>query len=182
MKGGAFKVRLARLSDIEALRLLMDASIDAILPKFYSVEAARAARQFMGLDTQLIDDGAYFVIELNGQLIGAGGWSRRATLFGGDASPGRSARLLDPETEAARIRAMYTHPDYVRLGVGARILAACEDAARAEGFRTAELGATRAGKPLYSAYGYEEIEELDAVSDDGVAVSITRMGKTLTDD
>ena len=87
----------------------------------------------MGLDTQLVDDGTYFVVEAEGELAGCGGWSRRATLYGGDHAPGRSARLLDPATEAARVRAMYTHPRQVRKGVGRLVLALCEAAAAATG-------------------------------------------------
>ena len=132
----------------------------------------------MGLDTQLIEDGTYFVVEIRGEIAGCGGWSRRATLYGGDDSPGRSAALLDPATDAARIRAMYTHPLHARQGVGRLILALSEDAARAQGFRQMELMASMAGEPLYRACGYQARER---VIDDrgGVGVPLVRMSKLL---
>jgi GNAT superfamily N-acetyltransferase len=132
----------------------------------------------MGLDTQLIDDETYFVVEVDGELAGCGGWSRRATLYGGDQSPGRSPALLDPARDAARIRAMYTHPHHTRKGVGRLILSLCEEAASAEGFQRVELMATLAGEPLYRACGYQPVEHL---SDDrgGEAVPLLRMAKAL---
>jgi GNAT superfamily N-acetyltransferase len=137
-----------------------------------------SSRAIMGLDTQLIDDGTYFIVEVDGELAGCGGWSRRATLYGGDQSPGRSAALLDPATDPARIRAMYTHPGFTRRGVGRMILSLCEQAARAEGFSRVELMSTRAGEPLYRACGYVAGERVD---DDrgGAAVPLVRMQKTL---
>jgi GNAT superfamily N-acetyltransferase len=132
----------------------------------------------MGLDRQLIDDRTYFVVEQAGALAGCGGWSRRATLYGGDHSPGRDAALLDPARDAARVRAMYTHPAFARQGVGRLILTLCEDAARAEGFARAELVATLAGEPLYAACGYRATERfVDARG--GVAVPLVRMAKAL---
>jgi GNAT superfamily N-acetyltransferase len=137
-----------------------------------------SSRTIMGLDTQLIDDETYFIVELNGNLAGCGGWSRRATLYGGDQSPGRSAALLDPAKDAARVRAMYTHPQHTRKGVGRLILSLCEDAARSEGFQSVELMATKAGEALYRACGYEPREQ---IIDDrgGVAVPLVRMTKSL---
>jgi GNAT superfamily N-acetyltransferase len=133
----------------------------------------------MGLDSQLVDDGTYFLVEAGGTLAGCGGWSRRATLYGGDASPGRDAALLDPARDAARVRAMYTDPAFTRRGVGRLVLGLCEDAARSEGFARAELMATLAGEPLYRACGYAPVERL---ADDrgGAAVPIIRMAKSLS--
>jgi GNAT superfamily N-acetyltransferase len=132
-----------------------------------------------GVDTDLIADGTYLVAEVGGALAGCGGWSRRATLFGHNHTAGRDSRLLDPASEAARVRAMYTAPGFVRRGVGRQILDLCEAAARAEGFRRAELGATAGGEPLYRACGYVEIERLEVPTPGGVTVPITRMGKML---
>ncbi len=170
--------RLACRADLDALRALVVAAIAELQKPFLDARQIASSRMIMGLDTQLIDDGTYFVIHADGELAGCGGWSRRATLYGGDHSPARSDRLLDPATEPARIRAMYTHPRHVRKGVGRLVLALCEAAARAEGFTRAELMATMAGEPLYRASGYEELER---VLDDrgGVAVPLLRMWKAL---
>src|ERR1700760_4601399 len=140
--------RLATLEDVPALQALMQAAIRQLLPQFLTQAEVEASFAVMGLDTQLIEDGTYFIIERDGEIAGCGGWSRRATLFGGNHSAGRDARLLDPATEGARGPAMYTAPGFVRRGVGRRIIELCEAAARAEGFTRTELGATAGGEPL----------------------------------
>jgi len=162
-----------------ALQQLMTAAIRELLPQFLPPEKVQASFAVMGVDSQLIADGTYFILEQDGVMAGCGGWSRRATLFGHNTTAGRDSRLLDPASEPARVRAMYTAPAFVRLGVGRQILALCESAARAEGFTRVELGATKGGEPLYRACGYTEIECLDVPTPGGVTVPITRMGKTL---
>src|SRR5215217_5964803 len=114
--------RVAHRADLDALKDLMDAAIAELQKPFLDDSQIASSRAIMGLDTQLIDDGTYFIVEVDGNLAGCGGWSRRATLYGGDQSPGRSAALLDPAKDAARIRAMYTHPHYTRKGVGRQII------------------------------------------------------------
>ena len=132
----------------------------------------------MGIDTQLIEDRTYFVVECEGAIAGCGGWSRRATLYGGDHFADRSARLLDPLAEPARVRAMYTHPAYARRGVGRLILSLCEEAARVEGFTQLELMSTLSGEPLYAAYGFRQVERL-ADASGGAPVPIVRMAKPI---
>ena len=170
--------RLATRDDLAALTALMNAAIAELQKPFLNEAQIASSRTFMGLDTQLVDDATYFVVSAGGALAGCGGWSRRATLYGGDRSPGRDAALLDPRKDAARVRAMYTHPDFTRRGVGRLILTLCEEAARAEGFTRVELMATMAGVPLYRACGYLPVED---VMDDrgGVEVPLLRMRKTL---
>jgi GNAT superfamily N-acetyltransferase len=177
-------LRLAVPEDLPALRDLMNAAIGELLRPFLGPDEVAASFDVMGLDSQLIADGSYFVVEdFLGEegraLAGCGGWSRRATLFGGDHSAGRDAALLDPARDAARVRAMYTHPDHVRKGVGRMILEACEAAAAGEGFTRCELAATLAGEPLYRACGYHQIERFTAPTSSGVEVPLVRMGKTL---
>jgi len=161
-----------------ALAALMNAAIGELQKPFLTVEQIASSRAIMGLDTQLIDDGTYFVVEQDGALAGCGGWSRRATLYGGDRSPGRDAALLDPAKDAARVRAMYTHPSFTRRGVGRLILMLCEDAARSEGFISVELMATMAGEPLYRACGFEAVEEV-VDNRGGASVPLLRMRKAL---
>jgi GNAT superfamily N-acetyltransferase len=128
----------------------------------------------------LVADHTYFRVEADGVLAGCGGWSRRATLYGGDHSTAlRNAALLDPAKDAARVRAMYTHPDFARRGVGRLILRLCEAAAAAAGFTRVQLMATLSGEPLYRACGYEEIERISAAERDGVIVPGLIMGKSL---
>lgn len=178
MKDSILTHRLARRTDLDELRDLMDAAISELQQPFLGPSQIESSRVIMGLDTQLIDDGTYFIVEADGELAGCGGWSRRATLYGGDQSPGRDASLLDPAKDAARIRAMYTHPQHVRKGVGRLVLVLCEEAARSEGFTKAELMSTMAGVPLYRACGYEPGERLMDDSG-GVAVPLVRMSKAL---
>ncbi|ACL94612.1 GNAT family N-acetyltransferase [Caulobacter vibrioides] len=173
------RLRLARPEDMPALSALMDRAIGELLQDFLPPEGVKASYEIMGLDTQLIADGTYFVVEDGAAIAGCGGWSRRATLFGGDHSAGRDAALLDPKTDAARVRAMYTHPDHTRKGVGRIILDACEAAARAEGFSSVEMAATMGGVPLYRACGYHDIEPFEAVTSTGYRVPLIRMGKAL---
>jgi GNAT superfamily N-acetyltransferase len=178
MTSGTLTHRLARREDLEALRALMDAAISELQKPFLDQSQIESSRAIMGLDTQLIDDETYFIVESGGQLAGCGGWSRRATMYGGDQTPGRSAALLDPAKEAARIRAMYTHPDHTRKGVGRLIISLCEEAARAEGFTKMELVATLSGEPLYRACGFVPVENI--VDDRGGAgVPLLRMRKSL---
>jgi len=172
--------RRATYDDVPALKRLMEAAICDLMRDFLTAEQIVASFAIMGLDTRLIDDGTYFVIESEGRLAGCGGWSRRATLFGGDHSDGRNDELLDPTRLAARIRAMYTHPDFVRRGVGRSILARCEGEAVSHGFRRLELAATMAGIPLYRACGYSEVAYFLAETPSGVRVPLARMTKLLT--
>lgn len=172
--------RLATRSDIPAISRIMERAIAELQRPFLSAEQIAASHLSMGLDTQLIDDGTYFLIEREGTAAGCGGWSRRATLYGGNhATALRDDRLLDPATEAARIRAMYTDPDFVRQGIGRVILELCETAARQAGFKRLEMMATRAGEPLYLACGYQVIKQVDRMAENGVAVPGAVMGKPL---
>jgi GNAT superfamily N-acetyltransferase len=180
MIASGFAHRTAQRADIPALKSLMAASIRRLLKSFLPPDAVEASFEVMGLDTQLIDDGTYYVVECDGTLAGCGGWSRRNTLFGGDHSAGRNAALLDPKTDAARVRAMYTSPNFARRGVGRLVLELCEHAAAAEGFMRVELAATLAGEPLYRACGYEEIERFEASTSRGIRIPLIRMGKSLS--
>jgi len=166
--------RLATPDDEPALRHVMALAIDQLQQSFLTPEQVVASHAFMGLDSRLIADGTYFVIDDGGTIAGCGGWSRRATPYGHDSSATRDDRLLDPATEPAKVRAMYTHPTHVRRGVGRMIMMLCEEAAQAEGFSSLELSATLAGAPLYRACGFHDVARL---MDGGVP--LIRMQKNL---
>jgi len=172
-------LRLAKLTDVEAIKCLMHLAISE-LQKGYLTEAQIAASFVaMGLDTQLIKDQTYFCVMEGKTLVGCGGWSRRATLYGGNHSAGRNAALLNPAIDRARIRAMYTHPDYTRRGIGKLIIEAGEVAAKAEGFKALEMAATMAGVPFYKKCGYLVESEWHDTNGD-VPVPLCTMVKSLT--
>ena len=177
--GAAFSHRIATIAELAELEALMSASIRKFIGAQLDPARVEASFEIMGVDTQLIEDGTYFVVECEGRIAGCGGWSRRATLFGGDHSGGRDARLLDPTTEAARVRAMYTHPDFARRGVGRLILSLWQAAAASEGFQSLELVATVAGEPLYLASGFSVIERIEVPTSKAVAVPCARMTKVI---
>ena len=177
-----FTHRVAVPADEAEIAALLDVAIGELQKGFLSPEQIAVSRSIMGLDRTLIADGTYFLIHdaETGRLAASGGWSRRSTLYGGDHSTDkRNDALLRPGTDAARIRAMYTHPDFTRRGLGRMILSLCETAARAEGFTELEMGATLAGVPLYEACGYKMIEHTVGAEMNGVAVPVIRMGKAL---
>lgn len=175
----AFSHRLATLTDLPELRALMEVSIRKLIGAYLDPARVDASFEIMGVDTRLIEDRTYFVVEDHGRIVGCGGWSRRATLFGGDHSGGRDARLLDPNIEPARVRAMYTHPDFARRGIGSLVLSLCEAAALSEGFRSLELVATVAGELLYSSQGFSVVERIDVPTSHGMTIPCARMTKPL---
>jgi GNAT superfamily N-acetyltransferase len=171
-----FTSRLANLEDVPALTVLMDRAIAELQRAFLDDAQIASSRAIMGIDTQLIDDGTYFVVESGAEIAGCGGWSRRATLYGGNHTPGRDSNLLVPSVDPARVRAMYTNPAYARRGVGRLILSLCEAAAAAEGFARLELMSTLSGEPLYTAYGFRPLERVED-STGGAPVPLVRMEK-----
>ena len=162
---------------------LMRLSIEENMKAYLSPKEIEAAKETMGVDQTLIDDGTYFLIEaeVDGEvvLVGCGGWGKRRTLYGGNHTKGRDDSLSDPATEAARIRAMYTHPDWTRKGIGALLIKLGEDAARSAGFKRIALGATLAGEPLYLAKGFKEISREVFQGENGSDNTVITMEKPL---
>jgi GNAT superfamily N-acetyltransferase len=157
-----YQLRKATLADRSDLERLIGRSARALGARHYAPEQIEAAlRGAFGVDTQLIDDGTYFVVEFERKIVGCGGWSCRNTLFGGDAHAQRDARELDPALDAAKIRAFFVDPDYARRGIGRALLERCEAEARAQGFTRFELMGTLSGVPLYQALGYEPGDRLN---------------------
>ena len=172
--------RLAVPTDAEQIQGLMRASILELFPRFYDEHQTASAAVHIGhLDMALIEDGTYFVHEAGGEIVACGGWSRRGKLYTGSGSRDDDDRLLDPGTEPARVRAMFVRGDFTRRGIGRAILAACEDAARAEGFRNLALMATLPGEPLYRAFGFRETARLMIPMPDGVEIGGVAMERPI---
>jgi predicted N-acetyltransferase YhbS len=175
-------IRLATEADIPAIQVLIRESVSGLSLPFYSPrQIASALSHVFGVDSQLISDSTYYVASIEGRIVGAGGWSKRKTLFGGDQLKlDATDALLDPSRDAARIRAFYVHPEWSRKGIGSRILDACEDAAGTAGFSEIELVATLPGEPLYLAKGYRKMEAMKIETPDGESLPAFRMTKTLS--
>jgi hypothetical protein len=188
----SFVIRLARLEDVDLLRVLIDQSVRGLQASDYSTaEIDLALTSVYGVDTQLIKDGTYYVVEASATtdgapgaasrpscIVGCGGWSKRRTLFGGDQYTAREATELDPDRDAAKIRAFFVHPGWARRGIGSLILDACEHAAWSAGFTRLEMGATLTGVPFYRARGYAEREHLTVALARGESLAIVRMEKS----
>ncbi|MGC1302893.1 MAG: GNAT family N-acetyltransferase [Caulobacteraceae bacterium] len=176
----AISLRLARRADTATIAGLIERSVRALQAEDYSpAQIEGALGTVFGVDTRLIDDGAYFIAECGGEIVGCGGWSWRRTLFGGDAVAGKDDSLLTPGLDPARIRAFFVAPEFARRGVGSLILNACEAAARARGFRELELGATLTGERLYQRRGFSSAERISVELANGCSLPIVRMRKLI---
>jgi len=183
-------IRQATANDIPSLRKLIEASVHGLQAEDYSpAQIEGALKSVYGVDSQLIADGTYFVAEVSKSqsrespnkptIVGCGGWSKRNTLYGGDQYAAREDSLLEPARDAAKIRAFFVHPKWVRSGIGGLILEACENAAKDAGFTRLEMGATLSGVAFYRAKGYVGYENLEAPLTNGEALQIVRMAKNL---
>ena len=173
------QLRWATMADVPALQKLIQDSVAGLSRGFYTTtQITSGLSHLFGIDTQLIHDQTYFIALAGKELAGSGGWSKRATLFGGDRWKGEQTdNLLDPTVHAARIRAFFVHPRWSRRGVASAILDACEAAAKADGFSKAELVATMPGEPFYLAKGYHKLEPITMVTPDGQSLPAWRMMK-----
>jgi GNAT superfamily N-acetyltransferase len=174
-------LRPAVATDAATIDALRKASIRAIFPAFYDARQTASSVDHVGrLDDALITDGTYLVIEADGEIVACGGWSRRDKLYAGSADQQGHARLLDPATEAARVRAMFVGEGWTRRGLGTRILEACEAAAREEGYRALALMATQPGIPLYERFGFRTLGRVTVTLPDGVELSCAEMHKDIS--
>ena len=172
--------RLATIRDIPELKQLIPQAVRALSVGYYTGRQIESAIvHIFGVDSQLIADGTYYAAVAGDQIAGCGGWSKRKTLFGGDQMKTAEDDLLDPSVDAARIRAFFVHPDWVRQGIGRQIIELCEAAAQEAGFRTMELGATLPGEPLYAALGYRVTRRFDIPLADGEVLPAAHMEKAL---
>lgn len=178
-----FHLRVATQDDLDAIRVLIDASVRGLQAGDYSPRQIEASlKTVFTTDSQLIADGTYLVaVAENGSLAGCGGWSKRKTLYGGDHQvERREPELLDPATDAAKVRAIFVHPRFSRMGLGSEILAAAEHAAIEAGFRSFEMGSTLTGVSLYSLKGYREMERVRVPVGDGEEIEVVRMVKDIS--
>lgn len=177
-----FSLRKAALADRPELeRLIADSARGLSRGDYAEAQVEAALTGAFGVDSELIRDGTYFVAESGGMIVGCGGWSRRKTLFGGDAQPGRKSDPLDPDRDSARIRAFFVHPAWARRGIGRAILERCEAEAREQGFRSTELLATLPGERFYRALGYSGTERVPHRLTGGVTIDFVPMRKELTE-
>ncbi|HEX8054900.1 MAG TPA: GNAT family N-acetyltransferase [Thermoleophilaceae bacterium] len=168
------------MEDLDAIEALMAESIRAHFPAFYAEERVETAVRYIGKpDRMLVEDGTYFVAEDETGLVACGGWSRRYRLYAGSGGDAEDARLLDPASEPAPVRAMFVRGDRSRRGLGSRILELCEEAARAEGFTELTLMATLPGVPLYERHGFRRVQELDIPLEDGTLMEGVRMERAI---
>jgi GNAT superfamily N-acetyltransferase len=173
-------IRKAKIEEREAIKHLIAVSARQLSREHYSdAQIETAIQTVFGVDTDLIEDGTYFVVEIDGQLAGCGGWSRRKTLFGGDQYSSRDAGYLDPQSEPAKIRAFFIHPDHARKGVARAILTECETEARAQGFRALELMARLPGIEFYKSCGFSPTGDFDLELTEGVKLELVPMRKEL---
>jgi len=174
-------LRVATVEDSPALNALIPASVRGLSQGYYTPAQIESAlvHHIFGVDSQLIADGSYFVVEHDDQIVGAGGWSKRKTLYGGDQLKSDADPLLDPAYDAAPIRAYFVHPEWARQGIGGRIMRACEAAARAAGFTRLDLGSTVQGEAFSRAMGYEVSERLEIARPDGASLPYAQMTKSL---
>jgi GNAT superfamily N-acetyltransferase len=180
-----FQIRKATTEDVPVLFALIDASVRGLQTQDHTpAQIEGALETAFGVDSQLLQDGTYFVVEnvsptTGKTIVGCGGWSNRKTLCGSDHAPDRDNALLDPQTDAAKIRAFFVHPDWARRGIGSLLLSVCEAAAAEAGFTRFEMGATLTGVPLYQAKNYVEIERFFMPLANGEELPIVRMLKSL---
>jgi GNAT superfamily N-acetyltransferase len=177
-----FLIREATASDIAVLESLIEQSVRGLQTNDYSPEQIEGALgHALGLDRQLIADGTYFVAEVMDRsfIVGCGGWSNRKTLFGSDHGPNRQAEFLDPKREAAKLRAIFVHPDWARKGLGSLILGHCEERACAAGFVHLEMASTLTGIPVYLRRGYRQRETIHVSLPNGASLPVVRMTKSL---
>lgn len=173
-----YQLRKATTQDQPAIEDLIARSARELgAPDYTPQQIEGALRGAFGVDSQLIRDGTYFVVEAGGRIVGCGGWSRRRTLFGGDARSQRDAAELDPRTDAAKIRAFFVDPAHARRGIGRTILEHCEAEARARGFSRFELMATLPGVRLYQTYGYVAGDSVLYPLESGLAIEFVPMHK-----
>ncbi|WP_183556934.1 GNAT family N-acetyltransferase [Mucilaginibacter sp. SP1R1] len=172
--------RPATFDDIPVLQQLIALSVRGLSTGYNTPNQIESALKYVfGVDTQLVTDGTYYVAQIRDTIVGCGGWSKRNKLYGGDQHKEIEDQLLNPEYDAARIRAFFVHPNWARRGIGRHIMQVCENAAQTNGFKSFQLGATLPGVPLYEVMGYSPVEYIDQPMPNGEVLPIVKMQKVL---
>lgn len=181
MDAMSFSLRTATAADVPDIERVMRDSLAGLSSRTYDHNQVRSSLEYIGhIDPFLIEDGTYFVAEADGEIVGCGGWSRRRKLYRGSGTADADADVLDPSTEAAKVRAMFVATAWARRGIGRAILARSEDEARKAGFKRVELMAMLSALEMYVSCGYEEVEAVDARLEDGTPYPLVRMRKELS--
>lgn len=170
-------LRCATPNDKSELDRLRRLSLDRILCPRLSEAQCRTVDRYTPFDPALIEDGTYYVLEIDGQIVASGGWSMRDALMRSGDSQQETAGFLCPPRDATAIRAMYTHPDFTRCGLASILLSASETAARIAGFGGAKLIATPTGHPFYIARGWRDVNPLTLGDTDDGAIKVFLMEK-----
>ena len=177
----AFTIRVARIDELQTLENLIPDSVRTLSQEFYSeAQIEGGIREIFGVDTQLIHDGTYYVVEVDGHIAACGGWSKRKTTYGADKMKQEEDNLLDPQKDPARVRAFFVHPDWARRGIGKGLLERCVKDAKTAGFTSAFLVATLPGEQLYKRYGFEVIRRYNHNLSSGLNFPIVDMKKKLS--
>jgi GNAT superfamily N-acetyltransferase len=173
-------IRKATMEERDAMWQLIAESARHLSRAHYDDQQIETAiATVFGVDTSLIEDGTYFVVEVDSELAGCGGWSKRKTLYGGDQYTSRDPGYLDPTSEPAKIRAFFIHPNHARKGIARALLNHCEAEARAEGFRALELASTLPGVEFYKSCGFKETGNFDLQLTEDVKLPLVPMRKVL---
>ena len=175
-----FIIRPAQPSDIPTLNELIVQSAQELSQGFMpEAEIKASIDHIYGVDSELVADGTYFLVEKEGKPVACGGWSKRKTLFGGDRYAGREAGFLDPATDAAKIRAFFVHPAHARQGIARALLEKCETEMKTAGFSQSEMMATLPGVPFYEKMGYVQHEMHTHQLPNGASARGVRMTKAI---
>ena len=177
-----YSIRKATLNDRAEIEILIAESVRGLSREDYNERQIELSiKTVFGVDTELISDETYFVVESDDkQIVGCGGWSKCKTLYGASVySQSRNSELLNPEADAAKIRAFFIHPSFARKGIGKAILEACEREAKAHGFTSVEMMATLPGVKLYAVCGYAGSERIGVPVGEDIEIECVKMRKVL---